>query len=346
MILFNKFLTICSDLDHYPTESELIYKYGFSKIEVKEINDLKINNKKIVKPPLTSEANYVLVYYNAPKFTMDFLGSQDLIRNSAMNNFSDYRNSEIINGFIFSEIESSLAIEGVRSTRAHIEKINDLNYDDLLEDNDIIIKNMLLGYDYVKDNDITEENIYELYNIISRKSLKESERLLPNNFYRHDDVNIVNSAEIVVDRGVSHLVLPKLMNEVIKYIHEDKTYEEHLIASHIIHYYLVYLHPYFDFNGRMARVLSFWYNYKYAPSLSLLLVSGAINNNTYKKGYYNAITNSRQMRNDITYFLEYMSSIILKYSKVYINFYNVSNKLKGQGIILKNEIALKMFLHF
>ena len=92
------------------------------------------------------------------------------------------------------------------------------------------------------------------------------------------------------------------MNEVIKYIHEDKTYEEHLIASHIIHYYLVYLHPYFDFNGRMARVLSFWYNYKYAPSLSLLLVSGAINNNTYKKGYYNAITNSRQMRNDITYF--------------------------------------------
>ena len=47
MILFNKFLTICSDLDHYPTESELIYKYGFSKIEVKEINDLKINNKRL-----------------------------------------------------------------------------------------------------------------------------------------------------------------------------------------------------------------------------------------------------------------------------------------------------------
>ena len=202
------------DLDHYPTESELIYKYGFSKIEVKEINELKTNNKKFVKLLLTSEKNSPLVYYNAPKFTMGFLGGQDLIRNSSMNNFSDYRNSEIINGFIFSEIESSLAIEGVRSTRAHIEKINDLNYDDLLEVNDIIIKNMLLGYDYVKDNDITEENIYELYNIISRKSLKESERLLPNNFYCHDDVNIVNSAEIVVDRGVDHVLIPKLMKSI------------------------------------------------------------------------------------------------------------------------------------
>jgi len=46
----------------------------------------------------------------------------------------------------------------------------------------------------------------------------------------------------------------------------------------------------------MARVLSFLYNYKYVPSLSLFLVSET-NNNTYKKGYYNAITNSRQMNN-------------------------------------------------
>ena len=52
------------------------------------------------------------------------------------------------------------------------------------------------------------------------------------------------------------------------------------------------------------------------------------------------------MNNDITYFLEYMSNIILKYSKVYINFYTISNKLKGQGIILNRaiELALKNVL--
>src|SRR5690554_6365317 len=214
MKLFDQFLSICSELKHYPTESELIYKYGFSKVAVKEINEFKIKHKDFIKLSLTSEKNIPLVYFNDPKFTTDFLGSEDLIRNSSMNKYTDYRNSEIINDFIFLEIESSLAIEGVRSTRAHIENINDTNYDDLLEINDIIIKNMLLGYDYVKKNDITEENIYELYNIISRKSLKESERLLPNNFYCHDDVNIVNSAEIVVDRGVDHVLIPKLMKSI------------------------------------------------------------------------------------------------------------------------------------
>lgn len=295
---------------------------------------------------MVSEGNIPLIYYNTPKITNAFLGSQDLIRNSSMNHFANYRDSELINGFIFSEIESSLAIEGVRSTRAHIEKINDSNYDDLSKVNDIIIKNMLLGYDYVKRNDITEENIYELYKILSKNSLEENEKLKSNNYYRHDDENIVNSVRIVVDRGVDHALIPKLMKDLIDYIHKDKTYEEHLIASHVIHYYLVFLHPYFDFNGRMARVLSFWYNYKYVRTLSLLLVSEAINNNVYKNGYYNAIANSKQMENDITYFLEFMGSIILKYSKVYINFYSILEKLKGRGVFLNRstELVLKNVL--
>ena len=66
-----------------------------------------------------------------------------------MNQFSDYRNSEIINGFIFSEIESSLSIEGVSSTRTQIERLYKTEYEDLTDRNDIIIKNMLLGYEFV-----------------------------------------------------------------------------------------------------------------------------------------------------------------------------------------------------
>ena len=190
-----------------------------------------------------------------------------------MNLFSDFRNSEILNGFVFSEIESSLAIEGIRSTRAQIEKLDQANYEDLNQLNDIIVKNMLLGYEFVKGHDITEENIFQLYKILSKKCLKDTEQLNPNALYRHDEVNIVDGANAVVDRGIDWNLLPTLMSQLIDFMNTDKTYEEHLIASHIIHYYLVYLHPYFDYNGRMARVLSFWYNLKHAPSLSLLLVS-------------------------------------------------------------------------
>jgi len=346
MITYQKFKEICNNIDHYPTDSELIYKYGFTQNDINEIRQGKQNDNEYIKLKLNDQYDNQLLYWNNEKIVMNFLGSQDLIRNSAMNKFSDFRDSEIINGFVFSEIESSLAIEGVRSTRAKIEQLNKQDYGNLTDINDIIVKNMLLGYEFVKNNDINQDNIFKLYSILSKKCLEDHEKLLQGNYYRHDEVNIVDSSNAVVDKGVDWQKLPKLMNQLIDYISKDKTYEEHLIASHVIHFYLIYLHPYFDYNGRMARVLSFWYNYKNAPSLSLLLVSEAINNKYHKGKYYNAIINSRRSGNDISYFLEYMGNIVLKYSKIYINFYTLETKLKGKGYTLNraSEIALKYVL--
>ncbi|MDA3931107.1 MAG: Fic family protein [Tenericutes bacterium] len=346
MTNYQKFKKICNELDHYPVDTELIYKYEFTRKDINEIHQDKLKDIEYLKLKLNVQSGNQLLYWNNDKIVMNFSGSQDLIRNSVMNQFSDFRDSEILNGFVFSEIESSLAIEGVRSTRAKIEKLNKTDYGDLNQFNDIIVKNMLLGYEFVKNNDITEDNIFKLYNILSKKCLEDDEQLLSGNLYRHDEVNIVDGANAVVDKGVDWKLLPKLMNELINYINKEKTYEEHLIASHVIHFYLIYLHPYFDYNGRMARVMSFWYNIKHSPSLSLLLVSEAINNKIHKNGYYNVILNSRNAGNDITYFLEYMGNIVLKYSKIYINFYNIQNKLKGNGQVLNRaiEIALKYVL--
>lgn len=346
MSVYEKFKQICKKTDHYPTQSELIYKFGLKRENLKEISLDKYKDDEYQKVPLSSSSGNHLLYWNEEKHMMHFQGSQDLIRNSKMNQFSDFRNSEVLNGFVFSEIESSLAIEGIRSTRAQIEKLDQTNYEDLSQINDIIVKNMLLGYEFVKGHDITEENIFQLYNILSKNCLKDTEQLYPNALYRHDEVNIVDGANAVVDRGVDWNLLPTLMRQLIDYMNTDKTYEEHLIASHIVHYYFVYLHPYFDYNGRMARVLSFWYNLKHAPSLSLLLVSEAINNRIHKQDYYNAIMNSRSTGNDITYFLEFMGDIVLKYSKIYINFYSIKTQLKGKGMLISRalEIALKYVL--
>lgn len=346
MSTYEIFKKICNDLDHYPVDSELIYKYGLTRKDMNEIRREKQIDNEFLKLNLNDHSGDQLLYWNHEKIIANFSGSQNLIRNSVMSQFSDFRDSEMLNRFVFSEIESSLAIEGVRSTRAKIEKLNKIEYDDLNELNDIIVKNMLLGYEFVKNNDITEDNIFKLYSILSKKCLKENEQLLPGNFYRHDEVDIVDVANAVVDKGVDWKLLPGLMKELIVYINREKTYEEHLIASHVIHFYLVFLHPYFDYNGRMVRVMSFWYNLKHAPSLSLLLVSEAINNKIHMNGYYNAIINSRNAGNDITYFLEYMGNIVLKYTKIYINFYTIQNKLKGngQGLSRATEMALKYVL--
>lgn len=346
MTTFEKYKEIIRESNKYPTISELIYKYGFTKNEIENVNQYKVSDPNYIKLDLFDQVGNPLLYWNDDKIIMNFLGSQELIRNSNMNQFFDYNDSEIYNGFIFSEIKSSLLIEGVRSTRAQIEKLNKLEYDIVIQPNDIIVKNMLMGYEFVRNNPITEENIFKLYNILSKNSLSEHEKLRPGNYYRHDNVDIVDGRQVVVDKGVKYETLNSLMKQLITFINKEKTFEQHLIASHIIHYYIAYLHPYFDYNGRIARVMSFWYNLENAPSLSLLLVNEAINNKLHKKDYYNAIMNSRKSDNDLSYFLEYMGDIILKYTKVYINFYNILKKLKEQGVIVNrsNEIALKNVL--
>ena len=115
-----------------------------------------------MKLDLYDQEEKKLFYWNSKKIIRKFADSQDLIRNSVVNQFSDFSEQEMLNGFIFSEIESSLAIEGVRSTRAEIEKLSKVNYEDLEEKNDIIIKNMLLGYEFVKENGYNKRKHFKI----------------------------------------------------------------------------------------------------------------------------------------------------------------------------------------
>lgn len=39
---YQKFKNICIELDHYPVDSELIYKYGFTHNNLKEIYQEKL----------------------------------------------------------------------------------------------------------------------------------------------------------------------------------------------------------------------------------------------------------------------------------------------------------------
>jgi len=346
MVVYVKFKDLCLSVDRYPAFSELMYKYGFTKSDIEANNRLKRTDVDYVKTGLVGEQGEPVLYWNRPDILMRFTGSHNLIKGSTLNEYADFRDSEPLNGFIFSEIESSLSIEGVRSTRARIEQVSRIAYDDLIEENDIIVKNMLLGYDFVRKNDITEETVHKLYRILSNRCLKPDNELPKDARYRNDEVQIVDAANAVVDRGVSWRQIPELMGGLMDYVHREKSYEEHLAASHVIHFYFVYVHPYFDFNGRMARMMSLWYNRRNAPSLSLLLASEAINNKIHKNGYYAAIAHSREMGNDLTYFLEYMSHIVLDYTKVYINFYSLLKKLKAGGVIpsRSTELALKQVL--
>ena len=82
--------------------------------------------------------------------------------------------------------------------------------------------------------------------------------------------------------------LPERMGELVTFIHEESEIND-LLKAALIHFYMAYLHPYFDGNGRMARLMHLWYLVQQGYSSALFVpLSEYINKS--RKGYYDAYT--------------------------------------------------------
>ena len=154
------------------------------------------------------------------------------------------------------EIHATLQIENIHSTRNSIRHILNGNAPRNEEENRIY--GMKRGLDFIADqqNEITEENLHHLYQISTGEYLPAEDKLLPDHFYRHDAVYIVGGEES--RKGLSDELLPQVMKQLIDFANvEDDLNELHKAA--ILHFAFAYYHPYFDGNGRTARLLHLWY---------------------------------------------------------------------------------------
>ena len=80
----------------------------------------------------------------------------------------------------------------------------------------------------------------------------EENKLLKGNSYRYDCVHIQDLAGEIAHMGINCDNLPNAMKNFVKFINTNDGMNE-LVKASIIHFYIAYLHPYFDGNGRMAR---------------------------------------------------------------------------------------------
>lgn len=120
------------------------------------------------------------------------------------------------------------------------------------------------------------------------------------------------------------------MDSLFAFVNNPDNVKKHgALLPHICHYYILYIHPYFDYNGRTARMASFWLNYIFNITTAPLFMSEAINDN--KKEYYRAITNTRNTNNDLTYFLGYILETAVQYSLLYKNLEGIKEQLSKTG---------------
>ena len=209
------------------------------------------------------------------------------------------------------EILSTFRIEQIDTSRESVRRI--VSGQAPKNDEEHRIYGMKRGLEFIADvsHTITEENLFRLYQMTIGDFLPKDDRLLPGNRYRHDSVYIVGSQ--LEHTGLPWQKLPVYMNELVAYAAEKAAWND-LMKAAILHFALAYLHPYFDGNGRMARLLHLWYLVQQGYSSALFVPMSRFVEESRAR-YYQAFTQVEQNRQiggvlDVTPFLVYFAESV------------------------------------
>ena len=209
------------------------------------------------------------------------------------------------------EIVASSAIENIDFNRDSVRRI--LKGMAPADEQESRIAGIKQGLDFIADplNRITEENLHRLYMTAVGDFLTGENRLPEGSFYRNDAVYVVGGQ--VEHVGAPHASLPELMAALISFADEKDDLND-LVKAAILHFYIGYLHPYFDGNGRIARLLHLWFLLQKGYRSALFVPFSALIEKS-RKAYYNAYSTVEDNRAysgriDVTPFIRYFSESV------------------------------------
>lgn len=341
----NKFETLFNYMINckYLTAKDILYgkKYSFnlSSHEYKDFLKFKMSNinieqnKVFILPLIDFNANK-LFYSNSLELNsyINLSFNEYFLCDTSRINMKLLKEDDNFKNLIFSEIMCNLSIEGVRTDAKRINNFFEGNLK-LETKTDKMIINHLNAFNFIlKKPEFNKENLLKLYKILTKGCLESNQEIEENKFYRNDEVEIDGYL------GCPYVDIERCMNSLFDFINIElntraSTYK--LLLPHICHYYISYIHPYFDYNGRTARMVSFWISLL-ANSLMVPVLSEAIDDT--KNKYYQALRNTRDSNNDLTYFLIYIFKILVNQTNCYKNVEYADTILKNKNIVLtENE---------
>ena len=122
-----------------------------------------------------------------------------------------------------------------------------------------------------------------------------------------------------------------------------------LVKAAIIQFYFCYVHPYFDGNGRMARLLHLWFLLQKGYTSALFLPFSSNIEKTRKK-YYDAYTTVEKNRKyggfvDVTPFIRYFEECVYRQiADLPSSIENTYEKAFAEGKVTEKETKLWQFV--
>lgn len=228
-------------------------------------------------------------------------------------------------------------VEIIEKVIAHAEDIND-------KDKRQRILNLYHGYNYIlKTKEINQDTLKKLYSILSEGLLNSTDSVRMGKYYRTAPVYILKRGRLDVepDQGVLAHEIDDYMNDYFAFLNQDISGDltDEYIKSQILHYYFVYIHPYFDVNGRTSRTLSMWYliNKKIYP---YIIFNRGI---SFKDSEYTKVIEDARSFRDLSYFIDYMlTTVKVELEKEYVM--QVEANLASDKLTLADYQTLLYFL--
>lgn len=165
------------------------------------------------------------------------------------------------------------------------------------------VKNAYAAYERIPEIEpFSIKSIKLFHGIMTKYVVKES------GDFRRGEEGVFNGDECIFMAPPAQFV-PQLMDNLFAWMKEEKNNVHPLIMSSVFHYEFVFIHPFADGNGRMARLWHTAMLAKWKPVFEYIPIESRIEK--FQKEYYEVIARCH-VEGESTLFIEFMLSQIDK----------------------------------
>src|SRR3989344_2869327 len=292
--------------------------------------------------------------------TDEFLHRIDMLAGGQLFPHSDLlspaNRQTFVNRGIIEEAIASSQLEGAHTTRAAARKMIIENKTPKNESEQMILNNFktinTIEEEY-KQKPLTLDLLLELHRMLTNETIdkKEQGRL------RKDEDEIIVTGQIRSQQYMTHvppkeIFLKQEIERLLSYANdiEEEKFIHPIIKAIFIHFWIGYLHPFTDGNGRLARALFYWYllnkgywTFMYLPISTVIKKAPG----QYAMAYIYA----EQDNHDLTYFYDFHMHKIIQSIEDFKNY--IDKKLSENKTIdkaLSKEITIndrqKQTIHY
>ena len=165
------------------------------------------------------------------------------------------------------------------------------------------VKNAYDAYEKILELDpYSIDDLKKFHGIMTRYIVEES------GDFRRGEEGVFNGEQCIFMAPPAQYV-PQLMNKLFGWMREAQTKVHPLVLSSVFHYEFVFIHPFSDGNGRMARLWHTAILSKWKPIFEYIPIESQVEK--FQEDYYDAIARCH-VEGESTFFIEFMLSQIDK----------------------------------